>query len=282
MPFPASELARQRFSEITLIDQGGTGAVYRAFDQRLRRPVAVKEISALLAPAEREHARWRFDREAQLAARLNHPAVVTVYGFEEDPRQGEAYLYLEYCVAGTLADVLAREHRLPETVALVIARDLAQAAASHWRHGIIHRDIKPANVLLVRDEREQVMGAKLTDYGIAQDLTASQRTQLTPGQGHPGTPGYLAPEQATSAQPLTAAADLYNVGLVLWEMLAGVPRRASCCAGMCCGTRYCPSSQSRRCRFRALSTARCWSRPSLAGAASALASRKRSASATSR
>lgn len=221
MSFPQSELAN-RFDQIELIGAGSFGNVYRAFDQRLRRLVAIKEISAVLPPEERETARHRFEREAQLVARLNHPHIVTVYGYDDDLQQGEQYLYLEYVDGGTLAELLAEQPVQPEYIALLVARDVARAIEAHWAKHIVHRDIKPSNILLARDAEGQLLSAKLTDYGIAQDLAASTKTRA--GQSHPGTPSYMSPEQATSQRTLTATSDLYNVGLLLWEMLTGSPR----------------------------------------------------------
>src|SRR3954452_19516975 len=138
MPFPQSDIAQRRFVEIELIGKGTFGNVYRATDQRLRRLIAVKEISAALPPEERSAAQQRFEREAQLVAQLSGQQVVSVYGYDEDPRQGEQYLYLEYVPFGTLAAALQTRGRLSQREAALVARDIARAIQTHWAHDIVH------------------------------------------------------------------------------------------------------------------------------------------------
>lgn len=223
MPFPQSEIAKQRFDQIEHIGHGAFGEVYCAIDKRLRRPVAIKEISGTLDLGDRRAARQRFLHESQIVAQINSPHVVTVYGFEEDSQQGEQYLYLEYLSHGTLAELLQKQGRLSEREAAIVARDIARAIQAHWARDIVHRDIKPSNVLIVAKQQNQLAGAKLSDYGIAQDMGTTYRSS-TSGQAHPGTPAYMSPEQATSQAALTAASDLYNIGLLLWDMLTGTGR----------------------------------------------------------
>lgn len=188
---------------------GGMATVYRAFDHVLSRPVAVK----VLHDATHADQRARILREARAAAGLGHPNAVTVFdtGVEDDT----PYLVLELVEGETLADRLATEGPLPPDEAVRIAGAVLGALEAAHVRGLIHRDVKPANVLLGRHGE-----VRLADFGIARDLIAGSTITAT-GQ-FLGTPAYVAPEQV-AGQPATAATDLYGVGILLYEMLAGAP-----------------------------------------------------------
>ncbi len=197
-----------RYELHRLIGEGTFGRVYRGLDRRLRREVAIKVIKPWWA----EDPAWseRFGREAQLLARLSHPNIVQIY----DVGQSEEGLwYVAELVEGESLAARLRHGPLAPDAAVDIAAQLC--AALHHMHGgeLIHRDIKPANVLL--DARGRV---KLGDFSLARLGGASSDGAPTLA----GTPRYMAPEQARG-RPATAATDLYSVGVVLYEMLAGSP-----------------------------------------------------------
>ena len=202
-------IAEGRYRVEDLLGHGGMASVYRAHDGELDRPVAIKILADNLAsdPSFRE----RFLREARMAARLSHPNIVQVYDAGED--EGRPYIVMEYVEGPTLADELRDHGRLaPERVvdlALQICGGLEHAHAA----GLIHRDVKPGNLLCRGDG-----AVKIADFGIAR--AAETTTDLTQLGTVLGTAAYLSPEQA-AGEPVTAAADIYSLGAVLYELLAG-------------------------------------------------------------
>ncbi len=191
------------------------GIVYQAVQTSLSRPVAVKVIlTGGLAGTEE---RVRFLMEGELLARLNHPHFVQVYevGTIELPnRHVEPYLVMEYVEGGSLKARLA-QGPLPLREAAQIIRTMARAMEIAHAQGIIHRDLKPANVLLARDGT-----LKITDFGLAKQVDVNR--SLTPTGATLGTPHYMAPEQAGFGQtPVGPAADVYALGVLLYECLAG-------------------------------------------------------------
>jgi serine/threonine-protein kinase len=202
------QTVHDRYLVEALIGEGGDAFVYRAYDRELGRPVALK----LLRPELRADPTFvtRFEREAQSAARLNHPHIVPVYDYGE--AAGTYFLVMEYVPGGDLRARLRPGQPLPLAFAVRLATEVADALAVAHAHGIVHRDIKPANILL--DERDR---ARVTDFGIAKMLDVPA---LTATAALLGTPHYLAPEQATGV-PITPATDVYALGVVLYEMLAG-------------------------------------------------------------
>jgi tRNA A-37 threonylcarbamoyl transferase component Bud32 len=190
------------------LGEGGDATVYRAEDRHLQRTVAIK----FLRPELRADPAFvaRFEREARSAAQLNHPHIVPVYDYGE--AAGTYYLVMEYLAGGDLRARLRRGTPLPLDFALRLAAEVAEALGAAHALGIVHRDIKPANILLTDDEH-----AKVTDFGIAKILALPA---LTATAALLGTPHYLAPEQATG-DPITPATDVYALGVVLFEMLAG-------------------------------------------------------------
>ncbi|HJZ47470.1 MAG TPA: serine/threonine-protein kinase, partial [Roseiflexaceae bacterium] len=217
MPFPTSNLAQSgRFTEIRPIGRGACGQVYAARDN-LGRTVAVKE--ALPGDEEFAWVRAKFQKEARIQAALQHPNIVAIYSLEEDPDTRELYLVCEYANGGSLADHLAAGC-VPEAQAIAIAHDICAALEATWQQLIVHRDVKPSNILLVKDSTHAIVGAKLGDFGVAQDQK-QRRTTLLPGMGHPGTPLYMPPEQGNIATVLDVRSDLYALGVTLWEMQTG-------------------------------------------------------------
>jgi hypothetical protein len=199
-----------RYRIEAMVASGGMAEVWRATDEVLGRPVAVKVLHDRLARDRDVMARFR--REAVAAARLSHPAVVRV--FDTGDEEGLYYIVLELSEGRTLQDVIDVEAPLPPAEAVAIIRTVLQGLAHAHRGGVVHRDVKPSNILL--DGNGLV---KVTDFGIAK---ASFAEDLTTTGNMMGTARYLAPEQVEGG-PIDARADLYAAGIVLYELLTGRP-----------------------------------------------------------
>jgi serine/threonine-protein kinase len=197
-----------RYAVERLLGRGGMASVYLAHDDELDRTVALK------VPAEELEAdktfRARFLREARLASRLVHPNVVQVHDAGEDERG--LFIVLEYVEGETLADELARRGRLPAPEVAELGVEIAAALDAAHGAGLVHRDVKPQNIMRARDG-----STKLGDFGIAH---SSDSTVVTQHGTVLGTAAYFAPEQARGER-VTAAADLYGLGVVLYEALTG-------------------------------------------------------------
>ena len=194
-----------------LVGRGAVGEVYRAYDPRLDREVALKRITL---PDSVSYDQWRqrFRREVQAAARLNHPHIITVYDvdLESDP----PYVVMEWLAGGTLKEWLQEHTPLPWSEALALLRPLGEALAYAHQAGIIHRDVKPANVMFVGDEARTL---KLVDFGLARWETSSLVTQAG---GVIGTPAYMSPEQARG-EMVDARSDIFALGVILYEAIVG-------------------------------------------------------------
>jgi eukaryotic-like serine/threonine-protein kinase len=199
------------------IAAGGMSTVYKAMDETLERPVAVKLMNREVANDSDQLERFR--REARAVAQLSHPHIVGVIdaGDDADPDHPRPFIVFEYVEGETLKERIRRVGPLPVAEAVAYAIEIARAlGAAHARH-IIHRDVKPQNVLIDHDGR-----AKVTDFGIARTL---EEDGLTADGRVLGTTDYVSPEQALG-QPVTGQSDLYSLGIVLYEMLTGeVPFR---------------------------------------------------------
>ncbi len=196
------------------LGRGGMATVYLVHDVRHDRPVALKvllgELAATLGPE-------RFQREIRFAARLQHPHILTV--LDSGEAAGQLWFTMPFVEGESLRDRLRREVQLPVAEAVRIAGEVARALAYAHRHGIIHRDIKPENILLTIEGETLV-----ADFGIARAFDgAAGQERLTETGIVVGTPAYMSPEQAGGQRGLDARTDVYALGTVLYEMLAGEP-----------------------------------------------------------
>src|SRR5262245_35280501 len=201
----------ERYEVEALIGAGGMAEVWRGHDRVLNRTVAIKT----LLPQFASDASFvdRFRREAQAAARLNHAGIVSVYDSGTD--DGTSYIVMQYIEGRTLADYLGAGKTLPPMQAAQIAQGIAEAIGAAHAQGVIHRDIKPANIMVTRDGKVLVM-----DFGIARLVAGPETAPQTAAVL--GTASYLSPEQA-QGQAVDARTDIYSLGVVLYEMLAGRP-----------------------------------------------------------
>jgi serine/threonine protein kinase/TolB-like protein/Flp pilus assembly protein TadD len=196
------------------LGRGGMATVYLAQDIRHKRPVALKvlhpELAATLGPE-------RFQREIELAARLQHPHILPVHDSGETA--GQLWFTMPFVEGESLRDRLTHQKQLPIEDALRITTEAARALDYAHRHGVIHRDIKPENILLTKEGDTLV-----ADLGIGRALdTAGDQDKLTQTGVVVGTPAYMSPEQAAGERELDGRSDLYSLGVVLYEMLAGEP-----------------------------------------------------------
>jgi serine/threonine-protein kinase len=191
------------------------GVVYHARDERLKRKVAVKVLPPELA--FREEIRTRFLREAETAARLSHPHIVPIHSVGEGP-DGLVYFVMAYVDGESLGARLKRRERLPPEEARRIMMETADALGAGHALGIIHRDVKPDNILLEGSRGRTV----LTDFGIAKALTSTTGPGTLTATGVAiGTPHYMSPEQAAGDREIDGRSDIYSLGVVGYQMLAG-------------------------------------------------------------
>ena len=202
-----------RYHILEQLGEGGMATVYKAYDTRLERDVAVKVLRTdQFIPAELHTVLQRFEREAKSLAKLSHPNIVNILDFGE--HEEKPFLVMEYLPGGTLKQRLGQAIPWQETfrTLLPVARGLAYA----HQHNLIHRDVKPANILM--DEFDAPI---LTDFGIAKLLADTGGHTLTGSGVGIGTPEYMAPEQGMGASTIDARADIYSLGIVLYEMVVG-------------------------------------------------------------
>jgi len=201
-----------RYHILEQLGEGGMAVVYKAYDTRLERDVAVKVIRTENLPQNGvEKALKRFEREAKTLAKLTHPNIVPITDYGE--HDGKPYLVMPFLSSGTLKQRLGKPIPAEEAVRVLIP--IARALQYAHQQGIIHRDVKPANILITSDGEPM-----LTDFGIAKILDAEETLDLTGTNAAMGTPEYMAPEQAM-AKTADHRADIYALGIVLYEMVTG-------------------------------------------------------------
>jgi len=214
----ATRLSQALGSSYTLegeIGRGGMGVVFNARDERLKRQVAVKVLPPELA--FREEIRLRFLREAETAARLSHPHIVPIHSVGEGP-DGLVYFVMAYVDGESLGAKLKRRGRLPPDESRRIMQETADALGAAHAFGIIHRDVKPDNILL-EGSRGRVV---VTDFGIAKALSSTTGGATLTATGVAiGTPHYMSPEQAAGDREIDGRSDIYSLGVVTYQMLAG-------------------------------------------------------------
>ncbi|WP_395749931.1 serine/threonine protein kinase [Prosthecobacter sp.] len=202
----------------TLVGRGGMGAVYKGIQLSLDRAVAIKLLPPAIEQQDTAFAE-RFRNEARLMGRMNHPAIVSVYDFGRTS-DGQLYFVMEYVDGTDVQRMIAREGKLPPDHALAITAHLCDALGYAHKQGIIHRDIKPSNVLIDIEGR-----VKVADFGLAKLADKSRSTGITQTGMAMGTPDYVAPETLTFGADVDGRADIYAVGVMLYQMLTGdIPR----------------------------------------------------------
>ena len=207
-----------QYQFIALLGRGGMGAVYKAVQVSLEREVAIKVLPADLCEDEDANFVERFKNEARMMAKMKHPAIVDVYEFGETA-EGLLYIAMEFIDGTDVAKMIHSQGRLPPDYALAITAHVCDALAFAHGSGVIHRDIKPANILIHRDGT-----VKVADFGLAKQSDPAL-SGLTKTNMAVGTPDFLAPEALIPGLPLDGRADLYAVGVMLYQMLTGeLPR----------------------------------------------------------
>ena len=199
-----------RYQVVKELGRGAMGIVYLAQDEVLARTVALKMIALTGSGAERDQHEARFRQEARAAGGLTHPSIITIY---DVGREGDVAFIAMELVDGRELRELIREGTMPPTVAIEMAARVADALAFAHERGIVHRDIKPGNIMVLADGRIKIM-----DFGIArlQEPTVKTQTGVLLG-----SPQYMSPEQI-SGQSLDGRADVFSLGVVLYEMLTGI------------------------------------------------------------
>ena len=210
---PKRTLIAQRYEIIEHLADGGMASVYKAWDRRVDRPVAIKVLPTIAKTNVRIIERFR--REARTAAALAHPNAVSIYDFIQESEQ--YFLVMEFINGPTLKQLIAQRRQLLPREALEVGAQICAVLQLAHSRGFIHRDIKPQNIMLTSGGSNGRALVKLTDFGIVQIAEAAG---LTTDGIVLGTADYLSPEQARGER-LTGSSDLYSLGVVLFEMLTG-------------------------------------------------------------
>lgn len=209
----------ERYELVKLLGQGGMGAVYHCIDRQLERPVAIKVMTDKFRSTPQGET--RFMREARTQAIVNHANVSTILNFGVSP-EGRLFLVMEYLEGEDLRDFLRKRGKIDPMLACELMRQALEGLQEAHTCGLVHRDLKPSNIMIVQDHRGLPL-VKILDLGLAKmvggqtdlmSITMDTATQLI------GTPAYMSPEQVAGSK-VDARADLYSMGVVFYEMLAG-------------------------------------------------------------
>jgi eukaryotic-like serine/threonine-protein kinase len=218
---PVGEVVAAKYRIESFLGTGGMAEIYAAANLLTDRRVALKRILPSLATSKEATARFR--REALAAGRINHPNVVAIFDVVE--HQGSACIVMELLHGETLARRLARTRQLPLIEAVAIVRPAMRGIAAAHRVGVIHRDLKPDNIFLCLDDTGSIRDCKVLDFGVSKFAVADAATadDITLSGNVVGTPEYMAPEQVRSGKNVDRRVDIYALGVVFYEMLAGRP-----------------------------------------------------------
>lgn len=215
------------FRVLKELGRGGMGAVYLLKDEEAGANYAAKILYPEAEIRDHKDAVGRFLREAEIAMAVEHPNLVHVYAVGRDPETRLGYMIMDYLPGGSLHDLIMerlvrKQGPLPVRQSVALVRQIASALCAVERNGVVHRDIKSENILF---DEEGV--AKLTDLGIAKRTNAGPKdVTLTVTNVMIGTPAYMAPEHLMDSKKVDIRSDIYSLGIVLWEMLAGEPPNA--------------------------------------------------------
>lgn len=220
-----------QYEFMSLLGRGGMGAVYLAMQTSLDRPVAIKVLPGELNDNLDVNFAQRFKNEARTLARMNHPAIVSVYDFGETS-SGLLYIVMEFIDGTDVAQIIISQGKLTAEHALSITAHVCDALFYAHNNGVVHRDIKPANIIL-----NSVGAVKVVDFGLAKHSDPALLSGLTKSNIAMGTPDFVAPEAFIPGMPLDGRADLYAVGVMLYQMLTGeIPRGMWIMPGLKLGT----------------------------------------------
>ncbi len=205
-----------RYKILELLGEGGVGQVYKARQLATGRVVAVKMLHRNILD---ETARLRFHQEARVASAINHPNTAAIYDFGEND-SGELYLAMEYIDGENLSARIKRLGQLPPEEVVDIFLQISDALSEAHEKGIVHRDLKPGNIMLTQTKKRANI-VKILDFGIAKQANQMEQSLTKTGEVF-GTPLYMSPEQC-NGEELTAAADIYSIGCMMFEALLGTP-----------------------------------------------------------
>ena len=219
-------IINRKYKILDQVGQGGMGKVYKAEQLPLGRIVAIKTVRAVTERDDEATRLGAFEKrfflEASTLARLQHPNLVSVFDYGEiaGSETPTYFMAMEYLSGETLHRRIRRKQRLDASTVLSISQQIAKGLRQAHAQGIVHRDLKPGNVMLVPEDKDHEI-AKVLDFGLVKVL-ASDQEELTQAGTLLGSPTYIAPEQVRGL-PFDARADLYSLGIVMYEMLAGIP-----------------------------------------------------------
>lgn len=218
MPIELDQIIDGKYRVVRVIGAGGMGTVYEGENVRIGRRVAIKVLNAEAADAP--DVRRRFEREAQVAAKIGSPYICDVLDLGDLP-EGQCYLVMEYLEGRSLDEVLQDQEKLPPEEVATIAVQLLEGLQSMHDVGIVHRDLKPANIFIAKSGNGGKEIVKILDFGISKFQASPEAVSLTQTGALLGTPLYMSPEQARGDKELDNRSDLYAVGVCLYRALSG-------------------------------------------------------------